>query len=69
VSRQSRLCFTTFDGGIEARIGHGADCAFIMLHDLKNNAYLGAVFTGKEAEALGRALIRQARYLREPVHG
>ena len=56
--RPDRLTFLSYDGQTEARMGQGDRCVFITIQGE------WIVLTDDEAEAMGRSLIRRARYSR-----
>lgn len=66
MSARDRLEFTSFDGAITVRTGQGAECVLVQLVSSGASRFNigGVVLSADEAEALGRGLIRRARFSR-----
>jgi len=61
-----KLEYPSFDGQKQARVAHGSDCVVVMIESPAYVLEAAVVMTAKEAAALGRRLIQQARVSLEP---
>jgi hypothetical protein len=64
-----RLDFESWDGRVKARVFHGDDCVALTIEEQTFRAggmvTAGIVLRPKEAAALGRRLIQQAKVAKE----
>lgn len=64
-----RLEFYSYNGKVEATVGHGQECVALSLREKGARYGLGGiVLTPEEAHALGTRLQQQARSARKATH-
>jgi hypothetical protein len=59
-----KLAFPSYDGKAQARVAHGDDCVMLLIEEQLFTSG-GIVLRPKEAAALGRRLIQQAKVAKE----